>query len=582
MSLVPKLKPKTPAGVPAGKNTSSAPAKSAAPFEGNKRGGSSITPASTQQRTLVRPRQRQVTSNYSYRDNSAGFGGIPEGNFCYAKDAPSLTVISPDWYGKHPTTFRPYPAVDEDGYSFLPARYSVKDRDFTPWVWTLPVAKKIGMENSRVSFILYDPRWKNDRGYIPRENPYNILYYALNEVVSSDDPSAMLGNKDVYHGRWNKIFEKGFSQPRNRATFMQGAVYQHRDKIYVQKGRAPFGLGKDDNPVVIEMLSGSVNDAVNELLMQKREGARVSDDDIMGSFVYGDPTLLNGGAFLSIFNPDRHKDAVRFQFQGGAAPAAEGKQQKNKPDEVLYEDPTDDDSDDDGRGSRKKKKKEFTMWQAAAGYDFIYLNEDGDKRKVRPDLTPYADRIREQFLWFDDVFHFPEHEEIVEHLARAFRGIPNMIYFGFREHPEFMTNSVKGILAARTQGPGAEIPSDDDDDASPPTRAKGRRSSTLIDEAPSDELSDDELIDSEDAFVDDDVIISAEEDEDLVDLDESEFGGDDVEVISEEVVVTPSAAKPPPLVSKSAAQLEGALMAKKKATKKPALKPVSKPTKKSK
>jgi hypothetical protein len=438
----------------------------------------------------------------------------------------------------------------------------------------LPAAKFVGLD-SPVSFLLYDPRWKHDQSYNPRENPYNILYYAIKDVVKADDKSAMLGKRDVFNVKWINILEKKFSAPNNKATFIQGAVYQHRDKIYVQGGKAPLGLGDKDSPVILEMLSGSVWDSMCEVLMQKPDGVRANSDDIMGSFVYGDPTLLNGGAFLSCYNPEVHLASLDFQF-GATQELAAGADAEV--DTIEYEDPNSDD-DDDARGG-KKKKKEFTSWKIAAGHNLFYTNKEGLRKKANPDLSQYEDRIREQFMWFDDLFHFPTTEEVVAILARAFRGVPNMLRFGWADNPEFFTDEVKGILAARTQGAVPEVPTDDDDLDESNIRAAGggRRSSALIEDLeldPDAELSDDELLEDADAFeAGDELEETVEEDAEAVD--EYEPAGEDAEVTQAEQAAAQRAARRLPLKLGSAAPGGLTMAAPKKTAKKASAKPAPK------
>ena len=79
-------------------------------------------------------------------------------------------------------------------------------------------------------------------------------------------------------------------------------------------------------------------------------------------------------------------------------------------------------------------------------------------------------------FWFDDpgseekgLLRIAPHEQQALWIARAFKGLPRLITFAWGENPEFMTEEVKAVLAARVQatvpGSGDEDEDQDEDEA---------------------------------------------------------------------------------------------------------------------
>lgn len=425
-------------------------------------------------RVLARPRQRTDAGDYSFKTDGETMGGIPTDDFCFAKDAPPLRVIRPKWKGDLPTTFRAYPALNpEDLCTFLASRGSSADNDLTDWLRGVPGIKYVGIDR-QISCLLYDPRWKRTKGYEVGNNPYRILYYAIKDAVDAGE--AMLGSRDVLTGKWGPMFKKKMCNPSNRYTFMQGCVYQHDDRVYVAGGKPPLGLGPDDSPIVIEQQSGSGLRSLMKLLNARPE-EKPDTDDILASFVHGDPTSLEAGRFFSFFNPKKHKPKIALMT--GDVRVSES---ANEDEDVDYEEP------DDAKGG---KEGDFLGWEASMSEKMYYINRAGERKRAKADLTPYHDLILQRYLWWDDVLYFPSTEELCVWIAQAFRSAPNVLKFGWMDNPEFMTAEVKAVLAARTQGPGAEVPGDDDDDEEEDETAP-RRSKKKSRAIPDDDEEEDE------------------------------------------------------------------------------------------
>ena len=403
-------------------------------------------------RKLARPRRRTSDSggDYNYREDGNIAGGIPNDDLCFSKDA-QLTVVRPRWKGDFPLVFKALPAIDPDDlHTLLAARKSSEDNDYTDWMRSLPGLKYVGIDR-QISCITYDPRWKRSRGYNPHENPYNVLYSSIYDAVENNG-EAILGGRNVFTGKWNIALKKKMCSTKNKLTFIQGAIFINNDKNYVLGGKAPLGLGADDLPVVVEMQSiSSIKSLIKSLCARPEK--RADSNDILGSFVHGDPTSLTDGSYFCVYNPKKHTDRLAM---------LNGQQKLSASDddeEVEYDD---DISDDDS--SREGDDKKFQGWEATLFKDLYYHKKDGKRVKAKPDLTPFADTIRERHLWFDDILHIPETEELCLMLAQAFKSMPKMLQYGWSEHPEFLTADVKAVFKARTTGQGVDVPADEDDE----------------------------------------------------------------------------------------------------------------------
>jgi hypothetical protein len=126
-------------------------------------------------------------------------------------------------------------------------------------------------------------------------------------------------------------------------------------------------------------------------------------------------------------------------------------------------------------------------------------------------------------LWWDNVLHFPTHDEIAGWLALSFKSMPEVLRYCWKDDPEFFTDEVEGILGDRTTV-SIEAPFEEDEaDVVRPVQRK--QTSLNIGATPLDTVVDDEfgeanaalLSDEEEEELDDDIfgIDSEEEDEDV-------------------------------------------------------------------
>ena len=422
------------------------------------------------------------------------FGGskgsrVPPGDFTIVDNPPPIHVIRPQWNGPVPLTFRATPMYNReearqaklDGESPTivdHGRDSATPTGWSDWVrYGVPVASFVG-KDEKITFITYDPRDIKRHGYNPRTNPYNQLYWGLYNANKAQE--ALVGGKDVFTKYWPGLQDRSNfktsafgGKPGDTMNFYQGLVFEYCEKRGGQfevhtpcADGAPLGANKNDPTPVIQI---------------KNTGATALDTalDVQG---VDDPVSLTDGPFMSFFNPQGPQAEFFEDFDLGAM---EGKEE---------------------RGG----------WRAFVSNEFTYTR----KRKshtVSNDITEYEDKILENITWWDNVLRFPSHEEICVWLAKAFRSMPNLLRYTWKDSPEFFTDDVEGILVSRKV---VSIPtdfSDDDDDTHVGSRAPARAKSSAI---PETEDFDDEELEEEDALP------SLEEDEvlddDLFGLDEDE------------------------------------------------------------
>ena len=426
----------------------------------------------TPRRNLANPRPR-VTEDFDFAANSTQTSRVPKDDRTIKKDAPSLELVRPSWNGKSGTVIRPVPCFDvqiEDDDVFMHSRRSARRNHLSDWIRGYPSVKYIGID-TKLTFVLWDPIEEKANRYEPATNPYMILHRAVQDAV--EDSEAMISNKDVLTTKWAPLVgnsQKKAFQYRTYLYFMQGVIYQHNGEILVRKGR-PRGLRDKDWTQVIE-LSKTGAESITDLLDERVEGNFNSDD--YNQFRYPDVTSLTDGFFITIYNPDKHGVDV----------------------EVVAEDSeAEEDNFGEATGTAEaKKSREYKGWKASISDTFTYV-DDGKRKRAKRDLSQLEDEIREKILWWQNLIHVPCHDEISMLCATAYRSMPDLLHYGWQENPEFFTDEVKGILAARTSGPGAEVPpmdDEDDDEVIPddPSPAKTSQSLPELDDDDDDEYEE--------------------------------------------------------------------------------------------
>jgi hypothetical protein len=373
----------------------------------------------------VRPPQRK---RYSFKLHgkpiTATFGQL------LFKPSANVTVVRPRWTGTLPLTIKILPARSYDDTSrFDDYRNSEDVDDFTDWVRALYIADYVGQEGKEVSIALFDPR-DTEEGYSVYENPYYILYRAFKQALK--EGAAYIGQRNVMTTFWARLdAENRVSKPKH-IYVVQAVVYANNDKVYVQGGKPPLGAGPEDR-LHIAVIGESAWRSISKALNEQHEEPIPDREGWEAVFKYGDITRLDGGKFVTIYRPSTHGvDLARITSNKMTS-------------EVISDELSEmeESSGDDSRGES----------YLAVLHDEFYYTSKGQRRKRTPSLANYLPQVASRIAYWDDILYFPTHEEIALTIARAFSSFPELLYYAWKDFPEFLTAEVKGVLANRTQVP---------------------------------------------------------------------------------------------------------------------------------
>lgn len=432
----------------------------------------------------VRARKSQPAAEYDYDTHGKVDSGGMSPKFITQEFIDQVSLEGPRGWdeAKIPFTVRIWPAINPDNTDqFMKYRKVDAPLKFTDWFRAVPSVKYVGIgKNKQVTFFLYDPRWISTENYEFSTNPYHILFQEFHSAVKAD--KAQLGKRDVLTRYWynmvcdSKVREKrAFCKPSVTYLF-QGFVYTN-NKSLVKENLAPAGAGRKDRTPII-MLTKSTGES---LIKQLRVPTKTPPEDptnVSGQFVHGDITRLKAGKFVSFYHPSMTETmAMKYPKDMELAQS------------LMPQ------TDEEDKGS-------FESYEVLLHSTCSVIPEKQKRPTIlTPDISQYANEIRSHYMWWDDILYFPSHEEIALILAQAYRDVPDIIKYGWRDNPEFMTSEVKAILAAAVTGAGADIPGDDDDvptgdgedDAPSPSR-KPKRSPAIPEVSDEDysEFSEDE------------------------------------------------------------------------------------------
>lgn len=393
-------------------------------------------------------------------------------------------------FNEGPLVFRPFPAPDyeEPMTKLQPGREAAEPTLFTHWMVKVVAASYVGMEGcEKATFLLYDPINKT----LKDDNPY-LLFQKAAEAAHK---SAVFSNNKKWDSTWNKLFigKKGEGKaikPAESLYFTQAAVYSNGKKDYMADTRRertkPLGLQANDALVVLQMSisAGKQIKAVFDLEKDAYDGAAPADLSL--PFVNGDPVgrflpkkgVVAGGKIFRVFN-----SAVT-----AVTPASNNSLGLN----------------DSGEGFGRYDVELLAEYRANKTVYTPRLDED--------DVKVVFDKAQ---FWFDSVdgtdkglLYFPSHEEQKLYIARAFKFAPKLVIWALAEHPEPLSDDVKGVLASRVSASipaSSDAPGDDDGDgdgdaeaAEAPSRGKSQKVDPTVRAAkttktvlPSDDEQDD-------------------------------------------------------------------------------------------
>jgi hypothetical protein len=301
----------------------------------------------------------------------------------------------PSW--NHTTTvFRPYPVVSqEDEGQLTEYRYSSAPDDFGDWIRGYPAVRNFGSKG--LTYLLYDPR---DETYDPATNPAWVLFRAIKGARDA-------GTADA---KWAPLLEGGAGRGAElRAPsdlyLMQGALLEHRGKSY----SPPRGGAQNDDLVVLEM-GPSCYDRLSTLLNTRVDGA-TEDGTWDEMFTHGDPISLEEGKgkFISF-----------YQAGGAADPSMQAQS-----------------------GSFGESRDTGTRENRVFGFGCTIYDEWNG---VPADLSGVADMVRGKAMAWDELINIMPDEDQAALLCDSFA--PDVIEYGFRDFPEWITDRVRTKLSA--------------------------------------------------------------------------------------------------------------------------------------
>lgn len=395
--------------------------------------------------SLVTGGARRARS-FSYLTDSRPGSKVPKGDLTIKRTGRLVELIRPHWEGALPTIVRFLPMWNPDNPAeFDPTRLSSRAYDISDFMRSYPAVKWVGLDR-RLTFILFDPRWVREGIYDPDSHPYTILNNAVNSAVLAG--KAMVGGRDVIGGSWFSLVsdrskKKAFARP-TKISFGQVAVYSHDKEVFGVHGEPPKGLRPDDHTHILQMTNTAGMGLLGKI--EKTRPAYTGDtDDFEQYYQHGMLVDLRKGEFVVFRNPDKH-------------------------------DPM---SDEDQDAEPPKGDSSFNRWEVDVIPE-LRLTVKGREQVISPDLSKFEADIRKRVTWWDDIIHIPGHEEICVQLATAFRSEPDILRFGWADHPEFFTDEVQAILNNRTQVAMSAEGQDYEDADDTPTFIKTGKQSAAI------------------------------------------------------------------------------------------------------
>jgi len=379
------------------------------------------------------PRRRR--SGYSFADHGNSGGSLP-GDDKTIKPSAKVRLVRPVFKAQDSLIFRPLWCLDDDEQTIMPYRYDLDPGTFTDWIRSYPAVKYVGMGDENYTFLLYD---KTDPTYERRSNPYVVLYKAVYNAVERDFTAPDMSWSRLIKGR-----QKALSPPTD-LFFMQGLIFKHGNDLYVGQGKAPLGIGPNDDPQIIQ-LTRSAGQALTTLLNEIDPEYAGSPKNFEKAMRYGDVIHPKFGRFIRIF--PKGDEAVGAQLDGMDNWEAGG-----------------------GGGDSPRRRGGGSGTTGGGGFQGGFdvaidqtLVVGGQKTKISPQISPAAVKnLRSKIVWWDEILHFPSHEEQCLMLAKALKGARSVLEFAWQDHPEFFTSDVKSVLAnAKQVLIGAAVPGEQD------------------------------------------------------------------------------------------------------------------------
>ncbi len=455
----------------------------------------STTPSA---RKPVAPRKR----DYSYKEEGRSQFGVRDTDYTLKPGVQVRTENPRVWEKGGRFVFRPLPMVDSETGEEEAYRIDSEPGNFSDFFRSYPIVQFMGIDQ-QFDFIPH----RKSKSYNPaKQNPYVILRNAIIDAVE---------NGTAPTAKWAPLVsaknrKAPLPKPKMRYYF-QGPVYENVKPLTNKDGSKlqPSGLGERDLPTLV-YLSGSAGDAIIDKLNERKPGYRGDESDFEASMLYGDPVISTGGRFISLWNPEMYSPNASVPSEDDG--------------EEVEGDISTGDEDKGGRGGNEYAK----------GYEVEIMEAYRPRPKLiyRPSMERYPHMLGKVVQW-DDVIHIPTHEQLCFWIAQALRSMPELMKFGWQDHPEFFTSDVRSVLGiSKTFAVSAGRLADEDEEQE--GDEYGPEGEEEEADVSSDALDEDADVTSEDEDGDayDAEEYEGDEDEDTEDddaIDDSELGDDDDE-----------------------------------------------------
>jgi hypothetical protein len=389
-----------------------------------------------------------------------------------------------------PLVFIPFkhPDYSNPGEKLQPGRLSAAPGHYSHWCVRVHTANYIGMpDGPRFTFITSMPEDKIGR----MNNPYRTFQQAAKAAHDAGE----YGGKP-WPGAWNKLFPKKQSKnnqelipPTKAKFFLQGAVYANGDVNYMEQREVPFGLGLNDDLVVLQLNVSAGIELFHLFDTTKDSWDGDADEDFNLPFVYGDPTgtflpkkrVVKDGWLITVFNPK----VTKIRNPASTADV--------KPGDYVA-------SSWDG------KIADVQGYEVALSKSYVY---GGAEYKARID-SEGVDRMFNRLQWWFDakdtgekgILRVAPLEQQALWVATGYKELARLVSWAWGETPQYLTDEVRGVLQSRVAAsvPGAE---DDNEDDEMPTRSgRNRVKDPTVRSKPQDE-DDEEDEDEENEFEED-------------------------------------------------------------------------------
>jgi hypothetical protein len=407
------------------------------------------------------------------RETSTLFGS--SNNFVLHND-PSVTAVYPK-FNEGSLVFRAFPNLDFEAYArgerkLAGYRLSQDPNQFdSDWLRKYPCASFVGIGDDAVTFILYDEDW--GESYDRTQNPYLVFYNNVRKAVK----------RDRLHPEWAFLIEgskgKGASIPAATDMFLcQGAIYKNGKERFMSPKDPPRGLMPNDQIHVV-MFKGSDKECTGgyrlmHLANMVNPEWKGDPTDYENSMLYGDLLSPEHGRFITIYNPALET-----------------------PGEVDDEDVIGEDVDIDeirrAGGTDRKTDNKPRGYMVRIDEHVIVGNHVYEKTTPKfgqKTVQGIVDRVK---LW-DPLTRIESNEVQALWVCKAFRQARSLVEFAYQEHPEWITQEAKRILANSKQ---ISMTGTQPDDVAP--EAGERRRSVTADD---DEAEAEGLYEDDDAGVD--------------------------------------------------------------------------------